>query len=62
MRSPSSSASKRRRAESAAQSERLRVLRLRLLSQLDQKYGREKAVLRKTIRSLEERLRRDGHR
>ena len=59
MRSPSSSASKRRRAESAAQSERLRVLRL---SQLDQKYGREKAVLRKTIRSLEERLRREGHR
>ena len=37
----------------------LRRLRLRLLSQLDQKYGREKSVLRKTLRSLERRLRRE---
>ena len=35
-------------------------LRLRLLSQLDQRYGREKAVLRKAIRSLEKRLRREA--
>jgi hypothetical protein len=40
-------------------SARLRALRLRLLSQLDQKYGREKAVLRKAIKSLEARLRKD---
>jgi hypothetical protein len=33
-------------------------LRLRLLSQLDQRVGREKAVLRRTIAVLSDRLRR----
>ena len=52
MPSPNSSASEALRR-------RLRRLRLRLLSQLDQRYGREKCVLRKTLRSLEGRLRRE---
>ena len=52
MPSPSSSAFEPGRAA-------LRGLRLRLLSQLDQRYGREKRILRRTICSLEERLRRE---
>ena len=36
----------------------LAELRLRLLNQLDQRVGREKAVLRRTIAVLSERLRR----
>ncbi len=35
----------------------LRKLRLRLLSLLDQKVGREKSILRKSILALERRLR-----
>ena len=35
----------------------LEQLRLRLLNQLDQRTGREKAVLRRTIAALTERLR-----
>ena len=38
----------------------LAELRLRLLSQLDQRTGREKAVLRRTIAALSARLRRRG--
>ena len=47
--------------DSAARRDReleLEQLRLRLLNQLDQRTGREKAVLRRTIAALTERLRR----
>ncbi len=37
---------------------RFRLLRLRLLSLLDQKAGREKSILRKSILALERRMRR----
>ncbi len=39
---------------------RFRQLRLRLLSLLDQKAGREKSILRKSILALERRMRRSG--
>ena len=45
------------RAAARARSRGLTDLRLRFLLQLDQKTGREKAVLRKTIAALDRRLR-----
>ena len=47
-------------AQSRAPARELAELRLRLLSQLDQRVGREKAVLRRTIAALSARLKRSS--